>query len=523
MSPSRARSAAVAAFNRIPVSAILVGLGLFALLVAFVAADPPRGVTGSGSPFTDEAFNAVNARNYVQLGRWSTDQWNLYLVNLPFSLLEALAFKVMGVGIVQARLATIACVSLTAMAIVWGLRSATDRVTAVLAGVAFATSGLVLAYGRLVYVEDLVVLALTLGTLVIVADRRLTWKWGAVSGVCYAIAIGTKPSAIFPAAGIVLALALVRGAEGRSVRRWIFGVLAAVAAAGAVWGLAIWLPNSAAVTMDLRIWAQVHFNIAPLDAARQIWEYVDSRNDHVSGTLLGPLLVFGGAGGAAVVVLRRRLAGPQARLAIASAGWLMVGFGILAVASYRPNRYVVPLVPPLAILAAIGVHLVGGWLTERLRGSAQEHGTESAADGMQPARRRGLPPAHRWAAPAFAAVITLALAAPGLVWYADWARHATYNLPTIQDRLAQAVPEGERVAGLQSALYLMRSGAITIITQPPGGPANASDLYAQGVRWYVLLDNDSPPAGVSTSIWAARERVYCNQYGDGTECLFRLP
>ena len=71
----------------IPIEAILVGLGLFALLTLFVAADPPRNATFSLSPFTDEGFNLVNSRNLVQLGRWGTDEWTRYLVELPFSLL----------------------------------------------------------------------------------------------------------------------------------------------------------------------------------------------------------------------------------------------------------------------------------------------------------------------------------------------------------------------------------------------------------------------------------------------------
>jgi len=83
--------------------AILVGLGLFAVLTAFVAADPATKVTASLAPFTDEGFNVVNARNLVQLGTWTTDEWNLHLVNLPFSLLQAVWFQVAGVGIVQAR------------------------------------------------------------------------------------------------------------------------------------------------------------------------------------------------------------------------------------------------------------------------------------------------------------------------------------------------------------------------------------------------------------------------------------
>src|ERR1035437_6441041 len=111
----------------IPPEALLVGVCLFALLAVFVAADPASHVTASNSPFTDEGYNTANARNLVQLGRWSMDEWNLYLVNLPFSLVEAVWFRLVGVGIVGARLVTIACVSLAATALVWGLRGGGGR------------------------------------------------------------------------------------------------------------------------------------------------------------------------------------------------------------------------------------------------------------------------------------------------------------------------------------------------------------------------------------------------------------
>ncbi len=147
----------------LPWAAILVGAALFVLLAAFVSADPAGNVTFSSSPFSDEGFNLVNARNLVQLGRWDTDQWNLYLVNLPYSLLAAASFRILGVGIDSARLVSIVCVSATAGALACGLRRSLGTAWAAFGGVAFATSGLVLFYGRLAYVEDLVVLGLALG------------------------------------------------------------------------------------------------------------------------------------------------------------------------------------------------------------------------------------------------------------------------------------------------------------------------------------------------------------------------
>lgn len=489
--------------RRLPIEAIGVGLGLLVLLVVFVAADPPSHVTFSSSPFTDEAFNNVNARNFVQLGRWSTDEWNLYLVNLPFSLIEALWFQLVGVGIVQARLVTIACVSLAAAALVWSLRGAVGRGAALFAGLAFATSGLVLFYGRLAFLEDMVVLGLMLGTAVLARDDRLTLRWGVLSGVCYALAIGAKPSAGFAVAGILVAVALGIGQHDPAARRWTAGALAAIALAGLVWAAVIWLPNRDAVALDLRIWAPENLNLAPFDMLRSAWHYVSGDNDHLYGRLLGPVLLLGGAGLASVAIFRNRLSRCQTRLAVVAIGWLALGFGILLIASYRPNRYVLPLVPPLAILSGLGFHAVGQWLGERRIG--------------------GRPSIGRSASAVLVIALTAGAAVPGLALYGSWAREATYNLPDIQARFTNAVPDGARVGGRESALYLMRSHAITLITQPGGGPANHGDLYAQGVRWYVLPADDAPPPGVSDALWAARQRVLCADYGDVTECLFHVP
>jgi 4-amino-4-deoxy-L-arabinose transferase-like glycosyltransferase len=490
-------------WRTLPFEAILIGIGLFALLAAFVGADPSTRITVSSSPFTDEAFNTINARNLIQLGTWSTDQWNLHLVNVPFSLLEAVWFRLVGVGIVQARLIAIACVSLCAAAITESMRGVVGRRVAAFAGLAFATSGLVLAYGRLAYLEDLVLLALTLGTLVLARDERLNGRWGLASGICYAVAIGTKPSAAFAVLGVFLAVAILAHRD-KAIRRWAVGTGAAIALAGAIWAVFVWLPNRDAVTMDMKIWAPIAIRLAPADAVRSIGGYFVRDNDHVFGSLLGPLAMLGAAGTVALAALRHRIGRAEARLALVSIGWLAVGFAILLVASYRPNRYVVPLVPPLAILAALGLSAVLRWLRERT----------SAGPTTRSSVRR--------AAPALAMVVTLIAVAPGLVSYGSWARTATYNLPDIQARFAAAVPDGERVAGRESALFLMRSKAVTLITQPGGGAANAGDLYAQGVRLYVLLVDDPAPPGVPAATWAARQRLVCGEYGGVTECLFRV-
>lgn len=531
--PAEPRSRAVlqAVFGwlrSIPVEAILVGLGLFAVLAIFVAADPPSNATYSQAPFTDEAFNVVNSRNLVQLGQWSTDQWTRQFVELPFSLLEAATFQLIGVGIVQARLPMILCVSLTASALVWGLRDLVGRSCAIFAGLAFAGSGLILLYGRLVFFEDLVVLGLTLGTLVLVREGRLTLRGGLLSGACYATAIGTKPNAAFAVLGILVAVGAAWGWRDRGIRRWLAGTGLVVCISGLGWAVFIWLPNQAAVAIDFATWPALQFALTPQALLESVRLYLQGGSDDVVGSLLGPLLAFAALGVVAIIVLRGRLSGTEARLAVAAGGWAVFGFGILLIVSYRPNRYAVPLVPALAILAAIGLHVGGGWLAERLE---SRRAVAGRADGDRSADRsvaaaiaqtqnpRGSSLGKRRAIPLLAALAVLIAVAPGLRLYGSWAGSATYNLVSIQDRFASLVPAGERVAGRDAALFLMKSPAITIIV----GLANNGDLYAEGVRMYLVLDGDPVPTGVPAGAWAARQSIACADWNSVSECLVRVP
>lgn len=522
--------------RQIPPEAVLVGVALFAILAIFAAADPVSSVTSSVAPFTDEAGNFVNARNFVQVGQWSTDQWNLYLVNLPFSLVEVAAFKLIGVGLVQARLAMIVCVSLTTVALIWGLRGAIGRACATFAGLAFAFSGLILYYGRLAFLEDLVVLGLTMGTLVLARDSRLNLRSGLFSGACFAVAIGTKPSALYAVVGIVGAMGLVWGRRDPGMRRWIAGAVGVIVAAGLVWLVVVGLPNQAAIAVDIKIWPVYKWSLTPGALISSVVIYLTWGNDHLYGFLLLPLIVLSFVGLVSIVVLRRRLTGPQAKLSAAAFAWAAFGFGVLMVVSYRPNRYVVPLVPAMAILAAIGLNLFQGWLREHLaeRGrAASAAGSGAWADtgslvgsgvggpdvtaepggSNRPgqSRRRFLP----------GAVVALAVVfavAPGLARYAVWVRHATYAEVAIQSEYADAVPQGQMVGGGYAALFLMRSQARTLMV----GLTNLSDLYAQGARWYLWNPTAVRPIGVSQAVWASAERVLCSSWHGGTVCLFHL-
>lgn len=472
-----------------------LALLLFVLLAAFVAVDPPTGFTSSSSPFTDEAWDIINARNFVLFGHWSTDDWNLYLLNFPFSVSGAATFSVAGVGIVQARLISIVATALTVFALGAGLRTALGRGPALLGAVAFGSAALVLYYGRLAYLEPMVALGVTVGTVgALRATGPSSGRWGVLSGLALAVAIGTKPSALFLSVGLLAGVAIVQSRSSLAARRWLTGALVTIGLAGLAWLVVLGLENRLAIGGDLRIWASEPLATNPLGWVRRILGF-PFRNDHML-ILAAPLLI--GAGVGTVLAIRRRhVLSPAVRgLVGATIGSLLFGFAVLAIVPYRPNRYEVPLLPAMAILTAVAWSLipeiVGRW---------------------------GAP---RWRA--IGAVVAAGLILPGLIMFTGWMLVTRSTLPGIQDDVASIMPPGSAVEGIYGPLFAMKAPVTTIVSRPWAG-INTGDLYAvRDVRWYIGARGTSPGwASRHPAAWAARQQRLCAPWGSTTVCVWQVP
>jgi 4-amino-4-deoxy-L-arabinose transferase-like glycosyltransferase len=464
-------------------------------LWVFVRADPASGVTASNGTYTDEAWDVVNARNFVLLGHFSTDDWNLHLVNLPFSLLETAVFTIAGVGMAQARLVSIVATAITMLALGFGLRRHVGPAAALVAALAYGGSTLVLFYGRLAFLEPTVAMWLTLGGLL---TPRAWWaersgRQGLLAGVFLALAVGTKPSAAFAVAGILVGLAAI-GRTSRPVRRWLGGAVAAIAGAGAAWIVLIGLPNLDAVKTDLRIWASEPILASPGSIIHQVLTF-PTRSDGFF-VLAAPILITGFVGLVLAIRARASLTPSLKSLVGMAAGWLVFGLGLLFVAPYRPNRYEVPMLPALAILTGVGLWALGqlapSWKASRLR--------------------------------LVAAVVALCLVAPGFASYAGWVQTATYQLPTIQAAVAAAIPAGNVVQGDYAPAFALLAPVPTIVSRPPTR-VNPGDLYVtRGVRWFVGGEGSAPAwASLHASAWAARQTVLCAPWGSRNICVWRLP
>jgi 4-amino-4-deoxy-L-arabinose transferase-like glycosyltransferase len=467
--------------NRLDVWTVaLIGLPLVVALVllAFVAADPAIGVTSSNGPFTDESWDVMNARNFVLLGSWATDDWTLHLVNLPFSLSTAAVFSVLGVGIVQARLVSIAATAVTVAALGLGLRRTLGSGPAMFAALAFGGATLVLYYGRLAFLEPSVAMWLTLGALTILRMHGgAPGRWGIVGGVLLALAVGTKPSAAAAVVGLLAAVAVV-GMREPGVRRWVGGAALAIAALGGAWAAVIWLPNRVAISNVLS-------RIGSFPA----------RNDGFIGQSI-PILAVGTAGLAFGVARWRQLSTDVRLLLAASAGWAAAGLALLVVAPYRPNRYEEPLLPAFALLAGIGARVAADLWADRSRRLVVMAG----------------------------AALAIVLVAPGLASYAGWMRGATYRLPGLQAQTLAALPAGGATQGTYAPAFAMRARVLTIVSRPAVG-VSPGDLYAtRDVRWFFGEGGEAPVwASLHPAAWAARETVLCSDWGTTHVCLYHLP
>jgi 4-amino-4-deoxy-L-arabinose transferase-like glycosyltransferase len=473
-------------------AALAPAVVLLVLLCLQLPADPASGVTSSNSPFTDEGWNVMASRNWVLLGDWSAGNWALHLIQLPFTILEAATFTLLGVGIVQARLAALLCTVGAVALIGTVVRRRVGTAAGVTAAAGLASSGLLLYYGRLVYLEDLVLLALAVGTALLFWRAAPAGRLRAVlGGLALVIAIGTKALALIPVAGLLLGAALAARRRRPTELLLVGGV---ILAAGLAWLVLIALPNAREIGWAMQILAAEHPPASVAEMLMRIGSYVAANDGALALSL--PLMIGGIGGIVAVARGWSRLDQAQRELAAAAIGWLVAGLGLVLVASYRPSRYVLPILPPLAILSGYLVHASRD-LLQRV--------------GSRPLRI------------AVVAVVMTGFVGPGLVSYTGWAATATTTGPAIQAAAAAAMDTTPIEGGL-AGFIAMRVPAPIYIRWSTSS-VNSGDLYAEdGVRWVVVTGAYRPAwADAHSAAWDARRQLFCVSWGRGQHCLVSVP
>jgi 4-amino-4-deoxy-L-arabinose transferase-like glycosyltransferase len=483
---------------------LLLAIIVLWLLAPFAGVDPPGGLTASNAPWTDEGFNLANARERVLSGQFATGDIDRSLTNGAYSGLAAAMFAVTGPSLAAGRALSMVAVAAALLLLALGLARPLGRPAALLAAAALGGANLMLEHGRLALVEATVVALLVAA---FVLATRAAWRpspaAGAGLGLLVAAAVSVKAIALLPGL-VMLAVILVAAAVRRDRAALGMGLagLAALVVAGGAWLAAVALPNWDRFQTSLRIWPTVEYLDGPAAIAGRLGRYL-ADSDQALGRSL-PLLLAAALGLAALARRWPRLA-PEAKDALVMA--LLWGVGLwlaVAVADYlpdhygAPNRYVVPALPGLAVLAGFGL-----------------------AD-LAALAGRGRP---RWLAGVAGVALGLAVALPGVVTYLDGALDAGRSREQGQRALATSLPTGAVVYGAYAPTLLFDTQLVT--RSPwPSADANVRDPVGRLGVTHVLLG--APPADPTVRVPTLAGRgagatLAQVRWGGGELVLYSLP
>jgi 4-amino-4-deoxy-L-arabinose transferase-like glycosyltransferase len=483
---------------------LLLAISVLWLLAPFAGVDPPGGLTASNAPWTDEGFNLANARERVLSGQFATGDVDRSLTNGAYSGLAAAMFAVTGPSLATGRALSMVAVAAAVLLLALGLARPLGRPAALLAAAALGGANLMLEHGRLALVEATVV-ALLAGAFVLAT--RAAWRPSRAAGIglglLVAAAVSVKAIALLPGM-VMLAVVLVAAAVRRDRAAAGMGLagLAALVVAGGAWLAAVALPNWDRFRTSLRIWPSVEYLDGPAALAGRLGRYL-ADSDQALGRSL-PLLLAAALGLAALARRWPRLA-PETRDALVMA--LLWGAGLwlaVAVADYlpghygAPNRYVVPALPGLAVLAGFGLAdlaaVIGRGRAPRLAGVA-------------------------------GVVLGLAVALPGMVTYLDGALHAGRSREQGQRALAASLPTSAVVYGAYAPTMLFDTQLVTR-TPWPGADANVRDPVGRlGVTHVLVGAEPADPTGRVTTLAGRGPGVTLARirWGPGELVLYGLP
>jgi hypothetical protein len=457
------------------------GLVLAALVVAllapFVGADPPSELTYSNARDTDEGFNLNNARQRALFGSFATGDVDRSLTNGAYSAIAAAVFLLTEPTLAAGRSVSVAAIAVAVLLLAVGLAEPLGRAAAWLSAAALAGANLAQEYGRLGMVEPTVLALLTGGfVLAVQAVRRRSALAGAGCGLLLAAAVSAKAIAVVPAVGM-LGVALGAGLVGRDRRVVLAGLaaLGAAVAAAAAWFLLVALPNLERLRIALRIWPRVSYPHTPAGVLERLGDYL-ANSDHALGRS-APLLVAAVVGLGALVVRWRALDRP-ARAAMVMAG--LWGFGLwlaLAVGSYSPNRYIIPALPGMAVLAGFGLASVARLLP---RGAARA---------------------------ALVVALGVLVAAPGAARSLSEAAGSGHQREADQRILAAALPPDAVVFGHYAPTLLFDTDHELMTVWPSAG-ANTGDPVARFGATHVLASGVGDASDPTVEIPALRRLRY---------------
>jgi 4-amino-4-deoxy-L-arabinose transferase-like glycosyltransferase len=458
--------------------AVVLAAAVLWLLLPFAGSDPPSGLTASNAAWTDEGFNLANARRWALTGTFATGDIDRSLTNGAYSAVSAGIFAVTGPSLAAGRVLSMVALAVAVLLLALGLARPLGRMAALLAGVALGGSDLMLEHGRLALVEATVVALLTAAFVLAV---RAAWRPSPVAGVglglLLAAAVSVKATALLPGV-VMLAVILVAAVRRRDRPALAMGLVAAGSAALAalVWLLVVALPNWERLRTALRVWPRVDYLDDPLGITGRVWRHLADSDQAVGRSL--PLLLAAAVGLVVLAVRWRRLRPPARDTLVMAAAWGIGLWLVVAAGDYlpghylAPNRYVVPALPGLAVLAGFGLAFVA----YRVGGDA------GTAAGQRRAAVAGV-------------ALGLAVAIPGVATYLDGALRSGRTREADQRILALAVSEDAVVYGAYAPTLLFDTRLATL-TPWPSADANVRDPVRRlGVTHVLVGNGPADPTG----------------------------
>ena len=318
-------------------------------------------LVGLGAPAitdSDEAFYAEAAREMVESGDWLTPHYNYeprFQKPVLYYWVTAATFAVTGPGELAARLwAALSGVGL--VFVTAGLaRRWYDDDTALLAGAVVATSFGYVALGRMALPDLPLALSVTTTiatSLIAIGDRvPRPRQWLLAAAVSAALGFLTKgPLAVVLPAAVLLPILMIERRASRVRAADVLVAAAAFTALAAPWYLAMWWRHgtpyldSFFVGDNLARFATDRFN-----EPRPWWYY----GPVIVGGVVpwAPYLLLGLGATLRVLTLRGGLGSLETRLAI----WMVLPLALFTLSVGKQPRYVLPLLPPIAILIAHGI------------------------------------------------------------------------------------------------------------------------------------------------------------------------
>jgi len=346
-----------------PALVIACLLSAAGLLSLHLAADAPPDASGSAGLHFDAPSKCHNARNAILFGEWVIDEWTPFIHSPAQTILQAGVFSVLGSGTVQMRILSVLASLLSLWLLFVLIRRDCGYGIALVALIAFTLNVDFWVYGRSGLLEPLVILGMlaTLWTLrngYRAAEEESPLSrvilWFAATALLGMAALLSKVISVYFLVSVALMVCLFppRRKISLAVLFGVFGIL-----------LAVYLGpfmriNAQYFARESGYWAERAGSSDHLKLWLTQPLFFTLKNTSALTHLAAIALCFVFFG------LRDREKRQRRIVPAIMALTFIAGSQFLSVVSYRPQRYYVPLLAPIAFLAATSIHRLFLWISD---------------------------------------------------------------------------------------------------------------------------------------------------------------